>query len=298
MKTFSTVKITVSFPVLLILLAAAPINLRGEDSPPHDAQAPIRHIAGNPAELPGAVKEVVQSLGVEDRRVIRAYMAQEVLSSTNLDARLALLNTVIDLSIWTNAAEMSLSDDDLVSSLKEIFEKDPRSAIRRRSEVALLRRELASAVDLEWVRSLVRSGRWDALPLAIRFGDRNLESYVRSVLDGSTPMACSTNTTILIVPSIYVAKAIETSDLNRLQKMELCNFFAPDHVFPEDLFIAYLASIGDKQSLDTLRRNYQQANASVEGRKPIYKDKLYWFGLLCLSGDLPGPLPLPSVENE
>jgi len=262
-------------------------------TPVETTQKRLWRLVEKPADIPAAVKENVRLLNIQERQVIRASLVQDALSTTNFEARLALFNAVVDVTIWTNTNERSLTDNNLAVSLQQAFQHDARRAIRDRAEGALLRRNNATAADLKWVADVVRSGRWDALPLAIRFHDRSLEEYIRGLLSSSTAWPWPANQTIRIIPSIYVAEAIEVSNLTRLQKMQLHNFLAPESVYPADILIAYLASIGDEQALESLRNSYRLAALPGEDRKPANKDKLYWYTLLCLAGKLPGPFPAP-----
>lgn len=262
-------------------------------TPVEAAQERLRRLADKPADIPVAVKEIVQLLNAQERQFIRAFLAQEVLSMTNFETRLALLDAVVDATTWTNTNERCLADDNLTVSLRQAFQHDARRAIRDRAEIALLRRNNATAADGAWVAGLVRSGRWDALPLAIRWRERTLSPYVREMLSSASSNWPS-NQTIRIVPSVYVGQEkIEASDLTPLQKMQLRNLALSQSVYLGDLLVAYLASIGDEEALASLKTSYQMAAPPREDRKPAHKDKLYWYCLLCLAGDLPGPLPAP-----
>lgn len=251
----------------------------------------IRLLVNKPLEFATATKEAVRSLDPENRKALRSFLAQQALVATNFEDRLALLNVVVDATTWTNAAEQSLSDPTLVSSLKQVYQQDPHTALRDLAVVALLKKTDASAADIRWVADLVRSGRWDALPLAIRWRDRSLGAYVREMLV-SASWPWPTNRTIRVFPSVYVRQdQIEATDFTPLQKMELRNFALAQSVYPADLLVTYLAAIGDEQSLESLRNSYRLAALPGDDRKPANKDKLYWYALLCLAGELPGPLP-------
>ncbi len=144
MKTCSFWDSIISLSVLLLVVS--PATLVAEDSRLQNAQAQIRLLINTPTELPVAAKELVQPLGAENRRAIRTSMAQEALALTNFTARLALLNFLVDPTIWTNATERNLSDNDLTCSLRQVYKQESRTAIRRRAEVALLQRESPSSV--------------------------------------------------------------------------------------------------------------------------------------------------------
>ncbi len=257
------------------------------------AQECIRLLVNKPIELASATKEAVRSLDPENRKALRLSLAQQTLVVTNFEDRLALLNVVVDATIWTNAAEQSLSDSTLASCLKQVYQQDPHTALRDRAVVALLKKSNASADDIGWVADLVRSGRWDALPLAIRWHDRSLDAYVQEMLV-SASWPWPTNRTIRIYPSVYVCQnQIEAANFTPLQKMELCNLALAQNVYPADMLVSYLAAIGDDQSLESLRNSYRLAAPPSDDRKPANKDKLYWYALLCLAGELPGPVPVP-----
>lgn len=287
----------VLFVVLLVgAFLALPSSVHSEPMSSGDlqsAQERIRLLVSKPIELATATKEAVRSLDPENRKSLRSSLAQKALVATNFEDRLALLNVVVDATTWTNAAERSLSDSTLASFLKQVYKQDPHTALRDRAAVALLRKTDASAADIEWVADLVRSGRWDALPLAIRWHDRSLGAYVQEMLV-SASWPWPTNRTIRVFPSVYVRQdQIEATDFTPLQKMELHNLALAQSVNPADLLVTYLAAVGDEQSLESLRNSYRLAAPPGDDRTPANKDKLYWYALLCLAGELPGPLPAP-----
>ena len=294
MKTQSK-SFNILFVVLLLgVFVALPSLVHSEPMSSGDlqpAQERIRLLLNKPLELATATREAVRSLDPENRKALRSSLAQQALVATNFEARLALLNVVVDATMWTNEAERSSSDPTLASSLKQVYQQDPHTALRDRAAVALLRKTDASAADIEWVTELVRSGRWDALPLAIRWRDRSLGAYVQEMLV-SASWPWPTNRTIRVFPSVYVRQdQIEATDFTPLQKMELRNYALTQSIYPADLLLTYLAAIGDEQSLESLRNSYRLAAIPDDDRKPANKDKLYWYALLCLAGELPGPLP-------
>ena len=130
--------------LFVVLLAGAFVAL---PSPAHSepmssgdlqpAQERIRLLVNKPIELATATKEAVRSLDPENRKALRSSLAQQALVATNLEDRLALLNVVVDATTWTNAAERSLSDPTLASSLKQVYQQDPHTALRDRAAVAL-----------------------------------------------------------------------------------------------------------------------------------------------------------------
>lgn len=293
MKTICTHRIFFSL-VVLGLIALMILAFFREDKDLRDAKEGIRQLMDKPDEivLETKMKEVIQSLGKSERRNIREYMANQALLATNFESRLTVMNNIVDATIWTNGYERNLEDDDLACTLRQIYEQDSRKAIRRRALSALLRRESPTNADVEWVRRLVRSGHWELLPLAIRFGDQQLKGYVKEIIDELPVKESQTNyQRIRIIPSIYVADSIESQDFGRLEKMKLRNFALVQEVYLEDILLAYLASIGETEAKARLLRNYEEASAPVEIRKPEHKDKLYWYSLLCLTGELPNSLP-------
>lgn len=281
---------------LAAVLIVLPCLARSEDIDDvrnRSIQSLLQQFTNHPTEIASAaVKEMVSTLDLESRRIFRSSLARHALAVTDEGERLALVDAIVDPTIWTNTFERSLADNDLATSLKMLYEHDASPAISSRVEVDLLRRSVASPNDIEWSAKLVRSGRWDALPLAVRWDDRSLEKYVRELLASPETWPWPRDRLITIYPHFYVSDQIEAFVADRYEWLKLNNRLGPERVFPQDLLTAYLASLGDQEALGLLKSNYQHASAPIENRRPDDKDQLYWYGLLCFAGELPGPLPI------
>ena len=240
-----------------------------------------------------AIRNAVHPLDLSGRAEVRAFAVHEALVSTNTEMRLALFDTAVDATLWTNSGERLVSDDLLLGLLKEAYQDGRHMDIRDRAIVPLLRRQTVSSEDREWVGALVRSGRWDALPLAIRWGNRSLEAVVRAAITSSNAVPCSARDCATIYPQFYVEGQIDAISANRNEWLKLRNRLGRERVCLEDLMMAYLAWAGDGLSRQHLLSHFQNAASPAEFRRPQDRDKLYWYGLISLTGELPGPLPIP-----
>ena len=249
----------------------------------------LTHTDGNYDSLVADLSAIAKSGTTNDREAVRQYLVDVLNATKDRSLKISILSLINDIPTFGYPV---LGPQYLRATVFRHYIDDTDRIIRDRCYFPLFFLAAASPSEIAELSNTIVRGRWEALPLAIRWGITNLEGAVRVALPSLSDLADNRQHLAAFYPHRFDQyTAAQKVGMNLEHRISM-----NERVAVIDAARAYLAWVGDKEQLDYLVERFETAPIPTDLRRSEHKDKMYWYVLLLVAGKPPSEVPTVPIH--